>query len=165
MGVASHGDGGDGDGGGDDDDDDDDDDGGGSGGRNVPGSCSTWYEVGKYQVDNPFEKGCECTRVTYTHATKAFATSCVKNGKVENVTATLIPSPIGMYEGVEFLAEFDCVHHLLGDISYCYHVFVRNADGSHPQGLIEFAQSFAAKAGLNPQSTTWQVTSQANCIN
>merc|ERR1711991_548275 len=20
----------------------------------------TWYEVGKYQVDNPFEKGCEC---------------------------------------------------------------------------------------------------------
>merc|ERR1711916_108000 len=88
--VASHGDGGDGDGGGDDDDDDDDDDGGGSGGRNVPGSCSTWY-----QVDNPFEKGCECTRVTYTHATKAFATSCVKNGKVENVTATLIPSPSG----------------------------------------------------------------------
>merc|ERR1712065_61761 len=151
----------------------------------------TWYEVGKYQVDNPFEKGCECTRVTYTHATKAFATSCVKNGKVENVTATLIPSPsgppgvfdekisfvpitsnahlaiplIGTYEGVEFLAEFDCVHHLLGDISYCYHVFVRNADGSHPQGLIEFAQSFAAKAGLIPQSTTWQVTSQANCIN
>merc|ERR1711916_334441 len=55
----------------------------------------TWYEVGKYQVDNPFEKGCECTRVTYTHATKAFATSCVKNGKVENVTATLIPSPSG----------------------------------------------------------------------
>merc|ERR1712065_63628 len=89
----------------------------------------TWYEVGKYQVDNPFEKGCECTRVTYTHATKAFATSCVKNGKVENVTATLIPSPSGppgVYEGVEFLAEFDCVHHLLGDISYCYHVFVRN---------------------------------------
>merc|ERR1712065_123676 len=80
----------------------------------------TWYEVGKYQVENPF-------------------------GPITSNAHLAIPL-IGTYEGVEFLAEFDCVHHLLGDISYCYHVFVRNADGSHPQGLIEFAQSFAAKA-------------------